>query len=199
MYQEFAGDGEMVARVTSIGGPSQNGWRKAGVMIRETLESGSRNVFTAATAGSGNGATFQWRTDTDGGSSSSRTLSGISLPTFVKIVRQGDTFTGYILMYGEWQQEGDSTTVVMTDPVYIGLAVTSHEDDEMTTCTLDSVSINGVATTDLTGVDVGVPLPGSSNCAMVLSIADLDGNENVGWSDVFIMLDEWLDEQLWPY
>ena len=30
-------------------------------------------------------------------------------------------------------------------------------------------------------------------------VADLDEDGTVGWVDFFLLLDEWLDEQLWPY
>jgi len=180
VYKQISGDAEAVVQVTELLGPGTNGWAKAGIMIRETLDAGSRNAFVAITAGEGNGATFQWRPEPDGGSSSSRTLEGISPPASIKLVRQGDTFTGYVLMGDEWQQEGDSATVVMTDPVYIGLALTSHESGVMRTANFDGLEI--------TGTIVPIELA-----------ADLYEDDVIDWLDVFVMLDSWLEEQLWPY
>jgi len=45
----------------------------------------------------------------------------------VKIERAADTFRGFVSADGKtWTQIG-TTAITMTDPVYIGLAVTSHE------------------------------------------------------------------------
>jgi hypothetical protein len=77
-------------------------------MIRDTLDAGSANAFIAITTGAGDGATFQWRTSAGGSSSSSRTLTGISPPASIKLVRTGNTFTGYVFQNGQWQQQGES-------------------------------------------------------------------------------------------
>jgi hypothetical protein len=110
-------------------------------MIRETLEPGSKNAFVAISGGSGDGATFQWRPDTDGDSSSSRTLVVPPPPASIKLVRVGDTFTGYVLLDGQWQQQGESATIVMGDDVYVGLAITSHKAGVLATVVIDEVSI----------------------------------------------------------
>ena len=142
VYKYLRGDGEIIARVASLG-PGSDPWAKAGAMIRDTLHAGSPNAFVAITGGAGNGATFQGRIAADGGSGSSRTLVGISPPASVKLVRQGDTFTSYIFLDGQWQQQGQSATVAMADPVYVGLAITSHADGELRTATFDNVTLIG--------------------------------------------------------
>jgi hypothetical protein len=167
VYKYLKGDGEIIARVASLG-PGSNLWAKAGVMIRDTLDAGSSNAFVAITGGAGDGANFQWRTNADGGSSSSRTLAGIAPPASVKLVRQGDTFTGYIFLDDEWQQEGQSATVAMTDPVYIGLAITSHVDGELRTATFDNVSFIGdIYDVKLTALNPD-PADGAENVATPL-------------------------------
>ncbi|UCG58117.1 MAG: hypothetical protein JSU70_01160, partial [Phycisphaerales bacterium] len=132
-YHQISGDCQMTVRVKSM--TQVHAWAKAGVMIRDTLDAGSPNAMIAVTGGDGDGGTFQWRTDPDATCGSSRTLTGITPPACVRLVREGDTFTGYIFLDGRWQQEGTSTDVVMTDPVYIGLAVTSHTDGVLETAT----------------------------------------------------------------
>jgi len=196
MYKELSGDGEIQARVVSIGGPSGNTWRKAGVMIRETLDGDSKHVASSMTPG--NGKSLHWR-DATGGGSGHNSTGGYVAPYWVKLVRTGNEFVGYMSPDGvDWVQQGDPLTIEMADPIHIGLSLTSHESGLMSTSTYDNVSINGEIATDLVGVDVGTPLPGSSECAMILSVADLNQDENVGWMDVILMLGEWLDEELWP-
>jgi hypothetical protein len=80
-------------------------------------------------------------------------------------------FTGYIFLDGRWQQEGQ-TTITMTDPVYIGLAVTSHASGALTTATFDR--------------------------ACTFSGADLRADSIVDFKDYAVLADSWLDEVLWP-
>jgi hypothetical protein len=169
-YQQISGDTQMTVRVTSVDPVHE--WAKAGIMIRDTLDAGSANAMVAITGGAGDGGTFQWRTDADGSSSSSRTLTGISPPACIKLVREGDTFIGYIFLDGKWQQEGTSATVAMTDPVYIGLAVTSHTDGTLTTATFDR--------------------------ACTFSAAELQEDGVIDFKDYAVLADAWLDELLWP-
>ncbi len=147
MFIEMSGDGMMQARVTDNGSGANN-WAKGGVMFRETLEGGSMNVFVAITGSSGGGATFQWRNATDASSASSRTKpEPVAPPYWVRLVREGDTFTGYLSEDGEtWYQEGASSQdVVMADPIYVGIAVTSHQTGELRTFTIDNITGEGGA------------------------------------------------------
>jgi hypothetical protein len=66
----------------------------------------------------------------------------------------------------------------MAENVYVGLAVTSHESGVMRSGVFDNVNVIGEA---------GIPA------------ADINGDATVDWADFFILLDGWLDEQLWPY
>ena len=168
--RQISGDCQITVRVTGL--QAVDGWVKAGVMIRDTLNAGSPNAMMAVTGGSGNGASFQWRPQADGASSSSRTLTGISPPACVRLVRKGDAFTGYVFLNGKWQQEGQSATVPMTDPVYIGLAVTSHVAGTLTTATFDR--------------------------ACTFSAAELHADGIVNFKDFAVLADMWLEELLWP-
>jgi len=142
-YKQLSGDGEMIARVTDVGTGS-NAWAKAGVMIRETLDPGSKHAMTVVTAGNGGGAAFQWRPNTDDSSSSLHDLSpAVSPPHWVRIVRQGDTFTGHVSPDGATWTEQGSTTVSMAQNVYIGMCITSHASGETRSATLDNVSTTG--------------------------------------------------------
>lgn len=122
-YQTGNGDCSVVARVNSVG--NTDPWAKAGVMIRETLTAGSKHAFMCLTPG--NGAAFQCRTST-GGSSQNANTTGIAAPSWVKITRVGNVFTGYTSPNGTtWTKVGQQT-ITMTSTVYIGLGVTSHND-----------------------------------------------------------------------
>jgi hypothetical protein len=151
-YKTLNGDGTMVAQVTNIGAGT-NTWAKGGVMIRQSLAAGSTHAYMPITANSdgtaGNGASFQRRLTANGSSSNSDSPSKVAPPYWVKIERVGNAFSGYISPDGQtWTQLGTAQTIAMTDPVYIGLAVTSHDAATMRTFTFANVSTTGNVTPD---------------------------------------------------
>ncbi len=201
VYKELAGDGQIVARVTSI--ERTDDWAKAGVMIRETLDAGSKHAFCCMTPA--NGKSFQNRTATDGGSFNSNT-GGYVAPYWVKLVREGNQFSGYHSPDGvNWELQAASgetpnpQTIDVAANVLIGLAVTSHNAGLLSTCTFDHVSINGIPAPELTSADIGSTLAGSSASAVIPSPADLYPDNVVNWKDFFVLLDGWLEVQMWPY
>jgi hypothetical protein len=174
-YRQMSGDFQMTIRVTDITAfPGNDGWTKAGIMARQSLDTGSANVFIAATDTAANGSTFQWRSAANSNSTSQRLLEDIytiNEPVCIRLVRQGNTFTGYVLLEGLWQQQGQ-TTVTMADPVYIGLAVTSHSDGDLSTATFDR--------------------------ACAFSAGELLQDDVIDFKDFSILADTWLGELLWP-
>ena len=150
MYKQLTGDGSMTARVVSIG-PGSNTWAKAGVMIRQNNTGPSQHAMTVITrnsdGGAGNGASFQQRVTNAAGGTNSDSGSVVAAPYWARIVRTGNSFTGFISPNGTtWTQLGSATTVTMTDPVLIGLCATSHAAGELVTMTFDNVSFTGNVT-----------------------------------------------------
>ena len=114
-----------------------NEWAKAGVMLRESLTTGSRNAMMLMS--SSNGASFQSRAST-GGSSTGSADGTVVAPRWLRLVRQGNTLTGYHSADGfTWVQRGTST-IALPATVYIGLAVTSHLDGTLATAVFDNVA-----------------------------------------------------------
>jgi len=150
-YVPMSGDGQMVARVVEIGAGT-DGWARGGVMIRETLEPDSKHVTITITAGEGGGKEFLCRPSTGGSSFSSYGGTSVSPPMWLRVVREGNLFTGYYSEDGaNWEQQPDSTVIegdLTTNPVeiemaadvYIGLCFTSHIEGVMRTCSFDNVS-----------------------------------------------------------
>ncbi len=130
----------IVARVTSA--QNVNAWSKAGVMVRDSLSPGAANVCIAVTPG--NGVTWQSRS-TDGGSTTDNNTTGLSAPYWVKLVRSGNSFTGYRSPDGvNWTLQG-SATITMSPTVYVGLADTAHTTANLCTATFDNVNAPGFA------------------------------------------------------
>ena len=117
-YRTLTGNGEIVARVASL--QNGNAWAKAGVMIRATLTASSRNAFVRVTPG--HGLAFQYRVTTGGGTASASAVTGTA-PQWVRLVRNGSTFSAYRSATGtSWTLIG-SQTISMAATVFVGLAV----------------------------------------------------------------------------
>lgn len=150
-YFRQEGDGVMVARVRSM--ENTDSWAKAGVMMRETAEAGSKHAIMALTPG--NGTSFQRRGITDGGSDHTTPGDGIIAPYWVKIVRQGNMFKGYKAIDGrDWIQVG-SIEIDMAGRYYAGLAVTAHHSS----CVLNESVFDWVFVSD--DINQEFPVPGN--------------------------------------
>jgi hypothetical protein len=84
-----------------------------------------------------NTANFCYRTSTLGPVG----CTGSSTGNWYKLVRSGNTFTGYASADGStWVQQG-SQTISMASTIYVGFAVTSTDTSHVTTATFDNVTI----------------------------------------------------------
>jgi predicted phage tail protein len=67
----------------------------------------------------------------------------LSAPYWVRLVRNGNTFTGYRSPNGTtWTQQG-TTTISMGSTVYVGLALTSHNSASLCASVFDNVTAAG--------------------------------------------------------
>jgi hypothetical protein len=136
-YRTLTGDGAIVARVTSIP-QGIHAWVKAGVMIRASLNANSPHAFMLASASKG--MAFQRRGLT-GGESTNTGGTMSTAPRWVRLQRNGNLFSAYESANGvNWTLVG-TDSIAMGATVYVGLAVTSHNNGAAATCTFDSVTI----------------------------------------------------------
>ena len=135
----------------------------AGVMIRNDLTAGSAQALMAMSPGSVNGAVFKYRT-TAGGSASTANAAGVWNPYWVRLTRVGNLFTAYRSADGvTWTQVGTAQTITMGTSVYIGLAVTAADNNQLNISTFDNVNVQVsqavtgslVAAPDVTWRDLG--------------------------------------------
>jgi glucose/arabinose dehydrogenase/regulation of enolase protein 1 (concanavalin A-like superfamily) len=139
VYQPFSGNVDIRARVTGIS--NTNAWAKAGVMIRETLSANSKHAMVVVTPG--HGVAFQRRTSTGG--SSMHTASTGSVPYWVRLVRNGNTFTAYRSSTGSTWTQIAAVTISMNTNVFVGLPVTSHNNSTLCAATFTNVSVTAGA------------------------------------------------------
>jgi hypothetical protein len=151
-YKTLSGNGSITAKVDSL--VNTNVWAKAGVMIRESLEPGSRHAMCVITPGSG--ASFQ-RREIIGGASTSNDAAGLAIPYWVRITRTGNTFKAERSPDGKtWTQIGADLNITMTANAYIGLAVTSHSTGVYTTAEFSNVATTGTVTGQWKDLSIGV-------------------------------------------
>ena len=195
VYQPLSGDGTIVARVVST---SSIFYTQAGVMIRETLGAGST---TALTLNVDRSMYFYDRLNT-GSSSSSQIftqypyLPGIStaLPYWVKVVRSGSIFSGYISSDGmNWLQVGPSATISMAQNVYIGLAMSSESTGTSYTGTFDNVSVSTTANSSpmITSVSATTGSIGNQVVVSGLNFGASQGNSVVLLNGVAVTINSW--------
>lgn len=138
--QPVAGNCEIRARVVNL--QNTDPWAKAGVMIRDSVAAGAMNV--AVVLAPTNGMSFQIRSATGAATTSTVVGGGTVLaPKWVRLVRAGNSFTGYYSSDGaSWTQVGATTVVPMSNSALIGLAVGAHNNALNCVAIWDNVSVN---------------------------------------------------------
>jgi tripartite motif-containing protein 71 len=172
VYRELTGDTQIIARVASL--EKTSSFAKGGVMIRQSLAANSMHAMMDLTPG--NGAEFS-RRSAAGGSTTVTSRSGPVAPYWVKLVRSGNTFTGYISSDGgSWTQVG-SSTIAMTASVLVGLVVSSHDNAALCTASIDAV---GIAAPDaLAPVVTAFSIPSSAS-ALTVPVTTFTATDNIG-------------------
>jgi len=165
-YKTLTGPGTIVAKVQSV--ENTNAWAKAGVMIRETLDPGSKfaAVYITPTNADGTptqGSRFQARTDTAIDATSDTAVAtpeqmAITAPYWVKLERDvSGNFRGYYSANGTtWQGIIWRPTISMSSNVYIGLALTSHDAALTCEAVFSNVTITGTAGQQWANQDIGI-------------------------------------------
>jgi regulation of enolase protein 1 (concanavalin A-like superfamily) len=134
-YEQMTGNGTITARVTSQ--TNTDGWAKAGVMMRNSLNASDAHASTYVTPG--NGMACQWRIGS--GSNSGGATSSGGVPYWVRMTRAGNMFTGSVSSDGvTWTQVG-SQAITMYSTIYVGLVTCSHNNSSLGTATFDNVSV----------------------------------------------------------
>jgi hypothetical protein len=118
------------------------------------------------------------------------------------VTREGDTLLGYTSPDGEtWTQRGDVVTLSMTDPVLIGLALTSHNVNQATSAEFSNVSLTGNVSGTWEVAEIGAAQPaGNIPDTLYVALEDTSGNVAVvTHPDASIVARSGWNEWLIPY
>jgi hypothetical protein len=140
-YGTLDGDGELQVRIATM--PVNSREPKVGIMLRESLQSDARHV--SVLLGVPGGIRLFARKEAGGVTSISKS-NGTQAPCWVKLIRKGGTFSGYLSADGSaWTPVGAPVTLELPAKLYAGLAVTAGNRDGSVhhTSEFDHVTING--------------------------------------------------------
>jgi hypothetical protein len=197
-YKEFTGAGTITAKVESVS--NTNEFAKAGVMIRDTLDAESRYAGVFITPE--NGVRFQYRV-TEGDITDRQFVEDITAPYWVKLERtSGGLVRAYYSSDGTNWERFDLMQVSMDTPMYIGLAVTSHDAALTCEATFSNVSFPGTNVDILQWNDQDIGMVSNKPEPMYVI---LDGNAKVfhddpnatlidAWTEWVIPLQEFADQ-----
>jgi hypothetical protein len=164
-FKTLTGAGSITAKVESL--ENTNGFAKAGLMVRNTLDPDSTNTALLLTPA--NGVRFQYRPSA-GSDTDREFVLDLVAPLWLKLERDvSGNFRGYYSSDGINFQALDLRPYVpMSSNVYVGLALTSHDAALTCQAVFSNVTINGnVSTQQWASQDIGI----TSNDAELLYVA----------------------------
>jgi hypothetical protein len=147
VYLELEGDFDASVQITFF----QRGiheWAKAGLMARDTLDANSANFLSTAAESAAFGAQISWRS-----AAGDRTFEwnlweqggpmGFEDDDWIRLKREGDDFTGFYHADGDadWIPM-DTVTISMDEPILVGMIVTSHVQNTLTTATFANFTVD---------------------------------------------------------
>jgi TolB protein len=128
VWKRMSGDFTL-ASDASLTGAGIMAHRKAVLMVRQHLGPSAPHASIAV---HGDGQTEEIR-------------SSVNAPLRIRIERRGNSFTAYVGNPGEQLAASGPVSVALIDPVYVGLAVCSHDANVLETAVFSNVSLQAPA------------------------------------------------------
>lgn len=161
-WSRLSGDVALTADVRFIGAGKVN-HRKAVLMIRQGLDPGAAYADVAV---HGDGLTsLQFRPAAD--AETQEVKAEVNAPRRIRIERHGNVFTMFAGNAGEDLKAAGTATVVLQDPVYVGIGVCSHDAEIVETAVfsnvqLDAKTFSGSQLEVVSDVPVATPRKGNA-------------------------------------
>ncbi len=178
VHRTLAGNGTITAQITSLTGvtstnpangqaglsssqPGLTAWAKAGLLVTSSTRQGSAYAAVMATGSHGVHFQYDYTHDTAG----PQTAVTSAAPRWVRLVRSGDTITGYTSADGHsWTEVGSTRLIGLQAAIQVGIFVTSPTDfraatgyPTRATAAFDHITVNGspAAANSWLGQDIG--------------------------------------------
>jgi hypothetical protein len=178
VHQTLTADGTITAQITSLTGvtsttqsnvqgglssshPGLAAWAKAGLLVTSSTRQGSAYAAVMATGSHGIRFQYDFTHDTAG---LDRSVTKAT-PLWVRLVRSGDTITGYTSTDGtRWTEAGSTRLSGLPAVVQVGMFVTSPAafrgsaaSSTLATATFDHITVNGspAGASSWPGQDIG--------------------------------------------
>ncbi|MCX6905486.1 MAG: lamin tail domain-containing protein [Verrucomicrobia bacterium] len=165
-WQRLAGDFDVKVRLQQL--DFADTWTKAGLMAREDLTAGSREVSVLATPSLA-GLFFLYRTSVGGNTTMKGTLPVNYPNTWLRLQRVTNQFTGYGSLDGQtWTQLGTVSNALPAN-AYLGFAVSSRNEAQPTTAQFQDFGDNIGGTVGLLPVSTEPLGPSSRRTGLVFS------------------------------
>ena len=141
VYRPWSGNGTFVARLASLTNPTGSAFSMGALMFRESLSADSRHASVMVT--SDGKAKFRRRTSTGGTTGSNGpSVGSTTIPRWLKLVRNGNSFTSFISANGvDWTPVYVATDVTLPNTVYVGMLVLRNGGSALASATFDNVSL----------------------------------------------------------
>jgi regulation of enolase protein 1 (concanavalin A-like superfamily) len=137
-WKPLSGDAVLTAQVVNIANAPSG---QAGVTLRNDLTQGTPEVSVLATTN--NGVTFQWRNAPGSGCSFQVAvgLQSLAVPVWVRLVRSGNSFSGYLSTNGvDFIQVGSTQVLPINLAALGGLIVCAGNNSSLAVATFSNVS-----------------------------------------------------------
>lgn len=143
VYQNFSGDGEIVARINSV--QDVDPWSLAGITFRESLESNSKNASIYLSKESG--VVFRYRAIQGGSQSVGQ--EGWLTPSWLKLERKGELINGYVSANGTDWTLVRSQNLPMPESLFVGIAASSASNGQLSSSEFEQVSLRSPIVQDV--------------------------------------------------
>lgn len=154
--------GDMVVTTRLVTFSSGAGSAIGGLRVAESMESAAYAHLGRIPTGSYSG--YLW-TSVAGGSGGG-VPSGIAAGNWIKIVRKGNSITGYRATHNittggpnAWTQIGQPQTVIMTTPVFVGFFVNNASGVGLNTCTFTHFTVDALNKAPIVAATAGSVSP----------------------------------------
>jgi len=143
VHRPLGVDGAITVRVASMTGPQLQPWSKAGIIVTASTDPGSAYAAMMVTAG--HGVRMQWDYTQDAPGLTGAV--GPASPRWLRLVRAGDTVTGYDSADGtRWERVGSATLGGLPSAVQAGLFAASPDYSNVTSRSIGGGSGSGGTT-----------------------------------------------------